>query len=101
MTIPVAFESSDQAVEQVRPKIEHLASHLWQLAELSLQEVKSARLILDLLQDEGFTIISRGTARVPTAFVAESGSGRPMLGVLVEYDALPGLGNDAVPRKQP
>jgi aminobenzoyl-glutamate utilization protein B len=101
MTTPVAFESSDQAVEQVRPTIEHLASDLWRLAELSLQEVQSARLILDQLQGEGFTVTSKGTAGVPTAFVAEWGSGRPRLGVLAEYDALPGLGNAAVPRREP
>ena len=101
MTAPVSFESSDQAVERVRPTIEYLASELWQLAELSLQEVQSARLILDLLQGEGFTIISRGTAGVPTAFLAAWGSGRPILGVLAEYDALPGLGNAAVPRREP
>src|SRR5215472_12694788 len=101
MTTPVSFESSDQAIERVRPTIEHLASDLWRLAELSLQEVQSARLILDLLQGEGFTIISRGTAGVPTAFLAAWGSGGPVLGVLAEYDALPGLGNAAVPRKEP
>jgi aminobenzoyl-glutamate utilization protein B len=101
MTASVSFESSDQAVERVRPTIEHLAGDLWRLAELSLQEVRSARLILDHLQDAGFTIISRGTAGVPTAFLAAWGSGSPILGVLAEYDALPGLGNDAVPRQQP
>jgi aminobenzoyl-glutamate utilization protein B len=101
MTAPVSLESSEQAVERVRPTIENLARELWQLAELSLQEVQSARLILTLLQGEGFTITSRGTARVPTAFLAEWGSGRPMLGVLAEYDALPGLGNAAVPRQEP
>lgn len=101
MTAPVSYEQIDKAVERARPTMERLAGELWQLAELSLQEVKSARLIMDILQEEGFTITSRGTARVPTAFIAEWGEGRPMLGVLVEYDALPGLGNAAVPRKEP
>ena len=64
MTTPVTFEGIDQAVERARPTIERLASELWQLAELSLQEVKSARLIMDILREEGFTITSRGTARV-------------------------------------
>jgi aminobenzoyl-glutamate utilization protein B len=101
MTAPVSFESIDQAVEQARPTMERLAGELWQLAELSLQEVKSARLIMDRLRAEGFAITSKGTANVPTAFIAEWGSGGPLLGVLVEYDALPGLGNEAVPRKEP
>jgi aminobenzoyl-glutamate utilization protein B len=101
MTTPVSFEEIDQAVEQARPTMERLASELWQLAELSLQEVQSERLILAALREAGFTITSQGTAKVPTAFVAEWGSGRPHLGVLVEYDALPGLGNEPVPEKRP
>jgi aminobenzoyl-glutamate utilization protein B len=100
MTTPVTFESIDQAIEQTRPTMERLAGELWKLAELSLQEVKSARLIMDMLREEGFTITSKGTARVPTAFIAEWGSARPILGVLVEYDALPGLGNEAVPQQE-
>src|SRR5437899_1627116 len=99
MTTP-SFETIDQAVERARPTIESLASELWQLAELSLQEVKSARLIMHILQEAGFRIVSRGTAKVPTAFIAEWGTGAPVLGVLAEYDALPGLGNGAVPRQE-
>ncbi len=94
------FEAIDQAVEQVQPTIERLANELWQLAELSLQEVKSVRLVMDILESGGFTITSKGTAHVPTAFVAEWGAGAPVLGVLVEYDALPGLGNEPVPYRQ-
>ncbi len=101
MATPVAFEGIDQAVERVRPTMERLASELWQLAELSLQEVKSARRILDILRDEGFAITSTGTAGVPTAFIAEWGTGSPILGVLAEYDALPGLGNAAVSHQEP
>jgi aminobenzoyl-glutamate utilization protein B len=100
MTTPVTFEGIDQAIEQARPTMERLADELWQLAELSLQEVKSARLIMDMLREEGFTMTSKGTARVPTAFIAEWGSARPILGILVEYDALPGLGNEAVPHRE-
>jgi aminobenzoyl-glutamate utilization protein B len=90
----------DQAVEQVRPTIEQIANELWHLAEISLQEVKSVRLVMDILQAGGFTLTSKGTASVPTAFIAEWGVGAPVLGVLVEYDALPGLGNEAVPYRQ-
>src|SRR5579859_2287780 len=101
MTIPVAFEAIYQAVEQVRPTIERIAKEIWQLAELSLLEVKSAQLIMEILQEQGFTITSRGTAGVPTAFIAEWGSGGPILGLLAEYDALPGLGNEPVPYREP
>ncbi|HLX56721.1 MAG TPA: hypothetical protein VKR83_06830, partial [Ktedonobacteraceae bacterium] len=101
MTIALPYEAIEQAVEQVKPIIERLASELWQLAELSLQEVKSAQLIVSILQEQGFTITSRGTAGVPTAFIAEWGSGTPILGIMAEYDALPGLGNEPVAHQEP
>lgn len=74
---------------------------MWNLAELSYEEAESARLLMDVLEENGFAVTSKGTARVPTAFVAEWGSGTPVLGFLPEYDALPGLGNEAVPRREP
>jgi aminobenzoyl-glutamate utilization protein B len=101
MTPAVSFEAIDQAVEQTSPTMERLARKLWELSELSLEEVQSARLLMACLQEAGFTITSRGTARVPTAFIAEWGNDQPFLGVLAEYDALPGLGNEPVPQKTP
>ena len=71
------------------------------LSEVSLLEVQSSVYLKDLLKDNGFTITSEGTAGVPTAFIAEYGTGEPKLGILLEYDALPGLGNEPVPQKQP
>lgn len=96
-----SYEQVDRAIERVTPVIERIAREVWQLAELSLAEVKSAQLLLDILQEQGFTITSRGTAGVPTAFIAEYGSGTPVIGFLAEYDALPGLGNEAVPYREP
>jgi aminobenzoyl-glutamate utilization protein B len=96
-----SYELVDQAVEQATPAIKHIANEVWQFAELSLQEIRSARLILDILQEQGFTITSKGTAGVPTAFIAEFGFGTPILSLLVEYDALPGLGNEPVPYREP
>lgn len=101
METQLSFEAIDQAVERARPTIERLADELWQLAEISLQEVKSARLVMNVLRAEGFTITSKCTASVPTAFIAEWGTGAPILGVLAEYDALPGLGNEPVPYREP
>src|SRR5215468_11088843 len=57
--------------------------------------------ILDLLRQQGFTITSTATSGVPTAFIAEWGRATPILGILSEYDALPGLSNQAVPRRAP
>lgn len=97
----VPIESMDRKVEDAGPVIERIAREVWDLAELSHEEVKSARLLMDALEENGFAITSEGTAGVPTAFVAEWGSGSPVLGFLPEYDALPGLGNEAVPRREP
>ncbi|HEX5440325.1 MAG TPA: hypothetical protein VFW76_05540 [Ktedonobacterales bacterium] len=55
MTSDVSFAAIDEAVEQTQPTMERLASELWRLAELSLQEVRSARLLMTTLQDAGFT----------------------------------------------
>ena len=95
------IDAVDRKVEDVRPVIEQIVREVWELAELSHHEVESARLLMDVLLEHGFTITSTGTAGVPTAFIAEWGSGRPALGFLAEYDALPGFGNEAVPRREP
>ena len=91
------------AIEAARPAIERICAEVWDLAELSLQEVQSAQVLMRELQAAGFTITSTGTSGVPTAFVAEwsQSRGGPIVGFLPEYDALPGLGNAAVPRQEP
>jgi aminobenzoyl-glutamate utilization protein B len=90
------------SVEGVRPVVERLAAEVWQLAEVGLQEVESCKAHLRELEAAGFTIVSTGSAGVPTAFVAESSAREdgPAIGFLPEYDALPGLGNEAVPRRE-
>src|SRR5258706_8815972 len=97
----VSYENVDQVIEQVTPTIERIVNDVWQFSELSLQEVRSARLLMEILQEHGFAITSRGTAGVPTAFIAEYGSGTPLLGFLAEYDALPRLWNETVPYRKP
>jgi aminobenzoyl-glutamate utilization protein B len=89
------------AVEKVAPTVEEIAGKLWNLSEVSLLEIESSAYLKDLLKSSGFAITSEGTAGVPTAFVAEYGTGGPKLGILLEYDALPGLGNEPVAKKQP
>ena len=90
-----------EAVDKVAPTVEEIAKKLWDLSEVSLLEIKSSAYLMDLLKKNGFTLNSEGTAGVPTAFIAEYGKGEPKLGVLLEYDALPRLGNEPVPKKQP
>jgi aminobenzoyl-glutamate utilization protein B len=97
-TIPL--ETLLQTVDTVQPIIEQTSDTLWQYAEVAFEEVKSADYLVDVLKKQGFTITSTGTAGIPTAFMAEWGSGEPKLGILLEYDALPGLGNETVSCKK-
>ena len=77
-----------------------VARELWKLAEVGYQEEKSANLLASELEKAGFTV-ERGVAGMPTAFVASFGSGKPVLGVLGEFDALPGMSQAAEPRMGP
>lgn len=76
-----------------------VAQEIWGLAEMGYLEEKSAALLQKTLADEGFSI-NKGVAEIPTAFTAEFGSGSPVIAILGEYDALPGLSQAAVPEKQ-
>ncbi len=77
---------------------EQIALQIWDWAEMGYQENQSSALLQEILEAEGFTI-TRGVAGIPTAFVAEYGSGGPIIGILGEYDALPGLSQQAVATK--
>jgi aminobenzoyl-glutamate utilization protein B len=73
---------------------------IWEWAEPGYQETRSSALLAERLEAAGFRV-TRGVAGIPTAFTAEIGSGTPVLGILGEYDALPGLSQAAVPYRQP
>ncbi len=76
------------------------ARQLWEWAEVGYREDRSTRLLQQLLNDEGFTVTA-GVAGMPTAFVAEYGNGGPVIAILAEFDALPGINQDAVPERSP
>ena len=88
-----------QSLEAKKQQYVDVASNIWNLAELGYKEGKSANLLQSMLKEEGFTI-ETGVAGIPTAFTATFGSGTPVIGVLGEYDALPGFSQDAVPFKK-
>jgi len=88
-----------QALEANKQKYIDVASNIWNLAELGYKEGKSSNLLQSMLKEEGFSLES-GVAGVPTAFTAPFGSGSPVIGVLGEFDALPGFSQDAVPFKK-
>ena len=93
----------DQVVTEIEQSADssiRLAQDLWQFAELGYQETRSSQRLQDFLADQGFKVES-GVAELPTAFVAESGQGEPVIGILAEFDALPGLSQAAVSHRQP
>lgn len=77
-----------------------LSDKIWSYEEDAFQEFQSAELLADYAESQGFTV-KRGVAGIPTAFTAEYGSGKPIIGVMGEFDALPGLSQKKVPTKDP
>ena len=73
---------------------------IWEYAEVGLQEFKSSKLIADTLAEHGFNV-DLGVAGMPTALVATWGSGKPVIGIQGEYDALPGVSQKKLPYSEP
>ena len=78
-----------------------MASNVWKFAELGFQEEQSSAYESAVLEKNGFKISDRGIGGIDTSWIATWGNGSPVLGILVEFDALPGLGNETVPTKTP
>lgn len=76
-----------------------IAKKIWDWSEVGYQEEKSSGLLQDTLRAEGFEV-KTGVAEIPTAFVAEYGKGGPVIAVLAEFDALPGINQDATPERK-
>jgi aminobenzoyl-glutamate utilization protein B len=77
-----------------------MAKTLWDLAEVGYQEEKSSALLQETLAAEGFDV-QAGVAGMPTAFIASYGETEPVIAILAEYDALPGINQDALPTRSP
>ncbi|NBW89542.1 MAG: amidohydrolase, partial [Gammaproteobacteria bacterium] len=100
MSVAAADDSVLRTVEARRAADRAMALELWNWAEVGYQEVQSSARLQKELRDAGFTIRT-GVAEMPTAFVAEYGSGKPVIGILAEMDALPGVSQAAVPERSP
>src|SRR4051812_3136347 len=85
-----AAAPTDAILDQNRNRWEQFSRQIWGYAETALNEEKSAKAFEDVLEKEGFKI-TRGVGGMPTAFVATAGKGEPVVAILAEYDALPGL----------
>jgi aminobenzoyl-glutamate utilization protein B len=99
-------QTSAQARDQViaglegrRAQYTDVARKLWDFAEVGYQETRSSALLQEQLKAAGFTM-QTGVAEIPTAFVASYGSGSPVIAIVGEFDALPGLSQDAVPTRK-
>jgi len=87
-------------IDENRERLIEISDAIWGYAELGLMEHKSSKLLADELEKHGFKV-ERGVAGMPTAFVATWGEGKPVIGVMGEYDALPGISQKKVPEKDP
>lgn len=83
-----------QYLDKQRSNLVQINQDIWNFAELGLQEYRSAKRLTDTLKKAGFKV-KEGLSNMPTAFVAEYGSGKPIIGILAEYDALPELSQQA------
>ncbi|AXE20585.1 amidohydrolase [Runella rosea] len=99
-TVPnKAHENAIKEINQKEKMYGAMAKQIWNYAEVGYQEVKSSALLQQQLQKEGFKV-QAGVAEIPTAFVATFGEGKPVIGILGEFDALPGLSQDSIPVKK-
>lgn len=92
----------EQTIKELQGNYEtykKMALQIWDYAEVGYKEARSSALLQQLLKENGF-VIEAGVAEIPTAFVATYGSGKPVIGILAEYDALPGLSQDTVSERK-
>jgi aminobenzoyl-glutamate utilization protein B len=99
-TIDLLKNESATSIQTGYDAYKKIALSIWDYAELGYKENKSSALLQNTLKDYGFTV-DAGVAGMPTAFAATYGSGSPVIAILAEYDALPGLSQDNSPIKTP
>jgi aminobenzoyl-glutamate utilization protein B len=94
-----AAEDAGARVDALAARMRAVNQAIWSYAEPGLEETRSSAELAGWLKQHGFAL-REGVAGMPTAFVASYGSGKPVIAILAEYDALLGLSQDAVPRRQ-
>ena len=99
-TLETAKQTAEASIEAHRAETIALSDQIWAFAETALRETRSAAALADYAEAQGFAV-ERGVAEMPTAFVATFGAGRPVIGILGEYDALPGISQKAQSRPEP
>jgi aminobenzoyl-glutamate utilization protein B len=91
---------TNQWIDEKQNLFTDLSDQIWHFAEIGYQEHQSANLLADTLENAGFEV-DRGIAEIPTAFVASYGTGNPVIAILGEYDALPGLSQEVDTSQNP
>ena len=99
LSINIESSTLDLSLKNHKEHFEKIALNLWEVAELGYQEYESSNILADSLSKSGFKI-TKGVAGIPTAFVAEYGSNGPVIGILGEFDALPGLSQTTSPFRE-
>jgi aminobenzoyl-glutamate utilization protein B len=105
MASPAFSQSMDTnavlaSIDQKAAAYRDVAMKIWSFAEVGYQEQQSSALLQAQLKAAGFTVVA-GVAEIPTAFTATWGSGQPVIGIIGEFDALPGLSQAAEPNRRP
>ena len=98
-SLDASQNSVNQSIKKHQSTFENVAMDIWDLAEVGYQEYKSAEILINVLKKNGFKITT-GVADIPTAFIAEYSNGGPVIGILGEYDALPGVTQTSSPFKE-
>jgi aminobenzoyl-glutamate utilization protein B len=99
-SIPVNKQSVLESIQKHQSELIKLSDQVWSFAEIAMREHQSAKVLSDYAEQQGFRV-KRNIADIPTAFIAEYGSGKPIIGIMGEFDALPGLSQKAEPIKGP
>jgi aminobenzoyl-glutamate utilization protein B len=104
ITLPVFGQEADkkkviQSIQNRSDQYGQIAQKIWNFAEVGYKEKQSSLLLQETLRQAGFQL-EAGVADIPTAFVATFGQGKPVIGIMAEYDALPGLSQDSIPTKR-
>jgi aminobenzoyl-glutamate utilization protein B len=86
-------------VAQRADELKAINKFIWEAAEVGLEEHRSSAKLIESLESAGFEV-KKNIAGMPTAFVASYGSGKPIIGILAEYDALPGMSQKALPQRE-
>jgi aminobenzoyl-glutamate utilization protein B len=89
-----------KSVDKHTPELVGISDKVWAYAETAIRELKSSKELADYAEAQGFKV-KRGVSNMPTAFTAEFGSGKPIIGIMGEFDALPGISQKAQPTREP